>query len=283
MRTGTPSCRPGNNKMRSITKPLAASALALALLQPAVSHAFFFFIPLGLFLPNDKKTIDELEQKQDWKGIQDLAEIRLKNNNEKNPSWLYLKGYGLHKQNRFNEAVTQYQLALDAKPDYKEARLNMGICQIEGGNIDAAHATFIEAIAKNPEVWAPYYHMVRIYVKRQDPVTARVYLEQLKTRNMVFAGRVEVSDIQPLEFKLEQDKITATTAAAKAQDDQAQAQRDAQAKQESDAKLLALTNAPKAPTRSISDQLKELKTLRVQGLISKEVYERSQSDILKSR
>jgi hypothetical protein len=100
---------------------------------------------------------------------------------------------------------------------------------------------------------------------------------------MVFAGRVEVSDIQPLEFKLEQDKITATTAAAKAQDDQAQAQRDAQAKQESDAKLLALTNAPKAPTRSISDQLKELKTLRVQGLISKEVYERSQSDILKSR
>jgi tetratricopeptide (TPR) repeat protein len=291
-------CRifPLNSDMKSAFVRLAVTSFAaLALAIPLPSHAwFFFFIPLSLFTPNDKKTVEELEKKGDWKGLLEFAETRL-SNDEKNPAWLYLSGLAFHKLNRIEDAIGRYQKALDVKPDYKEAQLNLGICYLDRGGYDKAIATFIDLIGKAPEMWQPYYNAGLAYVRKQDPINARVYLEQLKTRNMVWAGTLENNHIKPLEYREEQHKLAIV---AREKEEQERVERERQAREEADAKLKAEAESkaaeeqrmrateaqePRRPGKPLEEKLKELKQLYTKGLLTKDVYEASQRDLLKSR
>lgn len=272
---------------------LLSAVLVSALAAPATSHAWFFFIPFGLFSTNDNKTVQNLEQKQDWKGLLDLAETRLQSD-ENNASWLYANGLALHKLGRYEEAIQKYQRALDLKGgDYKEAQLNLGTSQLTLGSLDSALATFVDLSGKNPEFWQAYSNIILVYSKKNDPVNARLYLEQLKSRNMVVAAKLEEALIKPLELKIEQEKIAT---ALRDQDEKNRIERERQAKQEADAKVkaeaqakttsdekshTAVAQTTKAP-KSLEAQLKDLKQLYGKGLISKDVYDTSQRELLKS-
>lgn len=276
-------------------KPIVSTLLVLALAMPATSHAwFFFFIPFGLFSSDDNKAVQNLEQKQDWKGMLDLAETRLQSD-ENSSSWLYLNGLALQKLGRCDEAIPKYKRALDLKVgDYKEAQLNLGLCQAMKGELDIALTTFLDLAGKHPDYWQVYSNLIALYNQKHDPVNARVYLEQLKLRNLALASKLEDTLIKPLELKLEQEKISAAT---REKDEKDRIERERLAKQESDAKLRAEADAKAEsdarsriaeaqaakPFKSLEEQLKDLKQLYGKGLISKEVYETSQKELLRAR
>lgn len=257
--------------MKPSKKFIAATSLVLALAIPGISHAFFFFIPFGLFNQSDQKAVEDFEKKKDWKSMLDLAEVRLKNE-PKNPVWLYIYGLSLQRMSRIDEAIQQYKLAIAEKSDYKEALLNLGQCQLEKGSYDESIATATDLIGKAPEVWQAYYNIAMAYTKKRDSVNARVYLEQLRPRNIVFATQLEDRFIKPLEAQLEQEK---TFAAEKDRQEREQREfTEAQARADAD------TQSKKAP-QSVEDRLKELKQLHSKGLLSKDAYEIRQREILK--
>ncbi len=262
--------------MKSAKKMTIATLLAFSLLQPAVSHAwFFFFVPLGLFSQNDKKAIDEMESKQDWKGLLELSEARLKTD-EKNPDWMHINGFALQKLNRCREAVPKFEKALELKPDYVEAHLNLGACLVEVGDYDRVIATQTTLIERAPDRWQPYFNVALSYVRKGDPVRARAYLEQLKSRNMVWAEKLETLHIQPLEARIERDKVAAQE---REREESARAERELLTRQESQAD----TGRVKQASMSIEQQLSELKQLYSKGLLSKDVYSARQKEILTAK
>lgn len=274
----------------------AVSGLAVVTLS-----GFFFFIPLGLFLPNDKKAIDEMEQKKDWAGMLSLSETRLKSR-ENDPSWLYINGFALRRLNRCGEAIPQFQKAISEKNnDYDAATTEMGVCQMDTGALDAAIATFYGGIGKHPEEWKHYHNLALTYAKKEDFENARKYLELLKPRNAVMATQLENQSIRPQEDRVAQRKIQAEAEqrARLAKEEEAKVKADAQAavaekaRLDAEAALRAETEAKEAEKARIAAaanvsskppevRLMELKQLYSKGLISKEIYESKQREILKS-
>jgi tetratricopeptide (TPR) repeat protein len=266
--------------MRNTKRAIATVILSGCLLAPFQSHAFFFFfIPTGLFSNQDKNAVADYEKKGNWQGMYDLADLRLKND-EKNPGWLYLKGLALQKMYKYEDAIQSYKLALEAKPNYKEAQLNMGIAMLDSQQYDDCIRTLTDLIGKAPEMWAPYYNVGVAYIKKDDPVKARQFLEQLKTRNMVMAERLEESYIKPLETTLEETRV-AREKAEKERSERLQAKDQATTDAEAQSKLTQAAQAK--PAKGLEEQLKELKQLNAKGLLSKEVYEQRQRDLLKQQ
>lgn len=261
---------------------------------------FFFFIPFGLFLPNDKKAVDEMEQKKDWAGILSLSETRLRSN-EKDPAWLYLNGFSLRRLNRCVEAIPQFQKAINERNnDYDSATTEMGVCQMYTGALDAAIATFYGGIGKHPEEWKHYYNLALTYAKKEDFQNARKYLELLKPRNAVMATQLEDQTIRPQEDRAEQRKILTENElrARLAKEDEAKAKAEAEvlakekarsdaeaAKAEAEAQEVEKGRAlaaAKVPTKTLEVRLKELKQLYSKGLLSKEIYDSRQREILQT-
>ena len=263
---------------------------------------FFFFIPLGLFLPNDKKTIDEMEQKKDWTGMLSLSETRLKSK-ENDPAWLYINGFALRRLNRCGEAIPQFQKAIAEKNnDYDAATTEMGVCQMDTGALDAAIATFYGGIGKHPEEWKHYHNLALTYAKKEDFENARKYLELLKPRNAVMATQLENQSIRPQEDRVAQRKIQAEAeqrARVAKEEEEVKAKADAQtavaekARIDAEAALRAETEAKDAEkariataanvsSKSLEVRLMDLKQLYSKGLISKEIYDSKQREILKS-
>jgi len=193
---------------------LAMSAISIFYL----SGFFFFFLPLGWLLPNDKKTVEELEQKKDWAGLLGLSEIRIKNSPDES-GWYYIRGLALQRMDKCTEAIPAYDLAIEKKNgDYDDAITNKALCQAEIREVDSAIQTLTMAIGRHPENWRHYYNMSYFYVKKEDSDKARIYLEQLRTRNLVVAKQLEENQIQPMERRLINEKKAAEAAAKYRQD-----------------------------------------------------------------
>lgn len=287
---------------RAMTAVLLISSLAM----PTTSHAwFFFFIPGGLFSNNDKKTVTELQQKQDWNSLHQLAETRL-SNNEDDPVWLNIDAYALQKLNRCSEAIPKFKKSLEFKADNSSAENNLGNCQLTMNQLDDAVATFTNLISKSPDYWQAYYNLGVTYVRKSDPANARIYLDQLNARNMVMAKQLEDSQIKPLESRIEQARIAAANRETEEKDRvererlakeeadakaKAEAETAAKAKAEAEEKIraeaaaekerIAQIEATKTPPKSLEVRLKELKQLYGKGLITNAVYDARQKELLK--
>jgi len=225
--------------------------------------------------------------------MRELAEKRLRAMGKK-PAWLYVDGYALQKLNRCGEAIPQFRLALMLNTHYKEAQNELGCCLLTTGQLDAAVTTFTNLIGKYPDFWQAYYNLGLIYVHKQNPINARIYLEQLKPRNMVMADELEANQIKPLESRLEQERIAA---ANREKEERERIERERLAKQEADAKAkaeaeaaasaeesrLAEIQAAEASKKSLEKKLTELKRLYAKKLITKETYNALQKDLLMQR
>ena len=72
--------------------------------------------------------------------------------------WLNL-GNTYYKQLKYLEAIESYRKAIDVKPDFAEAYLNLGIVLKEVGELDEAILCYRKAIEFNGDVAAAYFHL----------------------------------------------------------------------------------------------------------------------------
>lgn len=256
--------------MKFVTKPLVMACLTIGLLMPTTSHAwFFFFIPLGLLAGNDKDTVMKMDQEGNWKGMQELSASRLEND-QNNASWLYINALSLQKQNNCDEAIKQYKKSIEHKPDFKDPRLNLGICYTDMNRTEEANATFTGLIGLAPEMWQPYYHMGMLFAKLEDTTNARVYLEQLRSRNMVYAKTLD-EHIKATDRQLE---------VARASKEEAERERLNKLAAERAAEEKRQVEEKRASKGDAETRLAELKKLYTKGLITKAVYEDIQKGLL---
>jgi len=282
----------------SFRKAMTVLLLISSLSMPATGRAFSLFTsPETAFSSSDVKIVDELEQKQDWNGMRELAGKRLKQNG-KEPSWLYVDGHALQQLHRCSEAIPRFRLALMLNTDYNEAQFELGRCLLATSQLDAAVSTFSSLIGKDPESWQAYYNLGLVYVRKQSPIDARMYLEQLRSRNMAMADELETDQIKPLESKLEQERIAAVN---RKQEQRERIERERLAKVEADAKAKATAKAAAEAAagaeqsrlaeiqvalvsqKSLEQKLAELKQLYAKKLITKEVYNARQKQLLMQR
>jgi hypothetical protein len=279
----------------SVRKAMTVLLLISSLSTPTTSHAFSFFTSFGgSFSSNDKQIVDELEQRQDWNGMRELAGKRLRAN-DKDPAWLYIDGYALKQLDRCGEAIPQFRLALMLNTHYKEAQNELGCCLLATSQLDAAVSTLTGLIGKYPDFWQAYYNLGLVYVRKQNPANARIYLEQLRTRNMVMAGELEASQIKPLESRLEQERIAAANRGKAEEQERIEKKRlakeeaDAKAKAEAEAAAsaeqfrLAKIQVAQASHNSLEQKLTELKRLYVNKLITKGIYNARRKELLMQR
>ena len=275
--------------MISFRSATTAALLIMSLAMPATGHAFLYFsIPAGGLSSGDKRAIDKLEQEQDWDGMRELARMRLKSKDNE-AAWLFVNGYALQKQERCADAIPQYRLALLIKPDYLEAQNELGRCLLATAQFDAAISTFISAIEKKADYWQAYYNLVLAYVRKQDSRSARIHLEQLRSRNMAMATEVEENEVRPLELKLEQARIAEANRKAEQKrriEVESLEKEVAVAKAVADAQpapamvLESEADAVVAPPKSRDDKLKELKRLYAKRLITRAEYRARQKALL---
>jgi len=275
----------------SLRKAATVALLTLSGVMPATTYAFISFsIPGSAFSRADKKAIDELEQKRDWDGMRELAGKRLKTN-DKDAAWLYVDGFALQKLDRCSEAILRFRLVLLIKTESKEAQNELGRCLLATGQIDAAQSTFASLIGNNPDYWQAYYNLALVYVRKQDVRSARIYLEQLKSKNGKMAIEIEESEINPLEFRLEQENFAEVN---RNKEKKARIEREHLAKEVDEANTKAVIPAAPVemkllradpqvaavPTKSVEEELKELKRLYAKKLITKDVYSARQKELL---
>lgn len=243
---------------------------------------FFFFIPFGLF-GNDKKTVDELLQKQDWAALLRLSEQRVgtvpencylpqcdptrpppgRGSAEDQPVWQFLRGQSLQNLNRCGDAVGAYRLAISARQgNYPEASSGLGICLVQSQKYDEAEAALRDSIRARPENWQPYAGLVEVAMARSKHAEALSANDALRIRSLEvardYAKRIEMRFGQATP---PQQTIGTTPGAAPA----------------------TRPDTPQAPTtatKSVEDRLRELKALYEKQLITKDVYEQAQRDIL---
>jgi len=262
--------------------------------MPMTSRAFSLFTsPRDTFSSNDEKIVDKLEQRQDWNGMRELAGERLRAK-DKEPAWLYIDGYALQQLDRCSEAIPQFRLALLLNTDYKEAQYELGRCLLATSQLDAAVSTLSSLIGKYPDLWQAYYNLGLVYVRKQNPAYARMYLEQLRPGNMAMASELEANQIKRLESKLEQERIWAVNKEKEAKEHiererlakieaDAKAKAEAEAATSADRSRLAEVQVARASQNSLEQKLAELKRLLVKKLITKAVYIARQKELLMQR
>lgn len=276
----------------SLQAAMTAVLLIVSLAMPPASHAFDFpSFPRSALSSGDKRAIDKLEQEQDWNSMRELARMRLKTKGNE-AAWLFVDGYALQKLERYDEAIPQYRLALLIRTDYMEAQNELGRCLMATGQFDAAISTFISAIGKKPDYWQAYYNMALAHVRKQDPRSARIYLEQLRPRNKAMAVEIEENEIRPLESKLEQARIAE---ADRKREQKRRIELESLEKEVAVAKAIADAKAPPekslqpeaeaaiTPPKSREEKLKELKRMYAKKLITREAYRSRQKELLEQQ
>jgi tetratricopeptide (TPR) repeat protein len=79
-------------------------------------------------------------------------------------------GYAYSLEEDYDNAKKYYTDALNKKPEYSAAHYNLGVVQMEKGEIEAAHNSFDKAIefAEDDDVVDPVYEKAFLYVEEDD-------------------------------------------------------------------------------------------------------------------
>ena len=72
-------------------------------------------------------------------------------------------GLAYEKQNRFEDALREYQIAIKVKPDYPEAHNNSGVIHFRKGRYDDAIKAYQTAIDLQPAYRDPHYNLGLVY------------------------------------------------------------------------------------------------------------------------
>ena len=72
------------------------------------------------------------------------------------------KGLDLAKKNKLDDAVKNYQKAVDVYPKYSAAWFELGKLQAAKGQADAAHQSFDAAVGADPKYLSPYLELSRL-------------------------------------------------------------------------------------------------------------------------
>jgi tetratricopeptide (TPR) repeat protein len=273
----------------SLRTVVTAALLILSGAMPSTTNAFAFFAG-SEFSQADKKAIDELEQKREWDGMRELAGKRL-SANDKDAAWLYVDGYALQKLARCSDAIPRFRLVLLIRAESINAQNELARCLLATGQLDAAQTALMSLIVKSPEFWQAYYNLVLVYVRKQDLRSARIYLEQLRSKNSKMASEIEESEIQPLELRLVQEKNAASNRENEEklrieqerlarEVDEAKAQAVAQADTVAEKLLHPEPQAGVAQSKSVDEKLRELKQLYAKKLITRGVFSARQKELL---
>lgn len=92
--------------------------------------------------------------------------------------WLYLLASVLHADGRAEEAVSFYKLALQQRPNYQPAAVNMGNIYLRHNRLDEARASFQEALKIDSHCAACRYGLGQAALSAKDYKQAVEYLEQ---------------------------------------------------------------------------------------------------------
>lgn len=83
------------------------------------------------------------------------------------------------RQGKIEEAIDEYKLALDIRPDYVDAHYNLGLLYLQQGRTDLAIKKFTEATRLSPDI-AVYYRTLGVaYVQAGRPQEARKAFEKV--------------------------------------------------------------------------------------------------------
>jgi superkiller protein 3 len=77
-----------------------------------------------------------------------------------------------------DQALAEYQKAVDIKPDYAKGYYNIGSVYREKKKIDEAIASFQKALEINPKYAEAHYALAVIYYERSEFKTAIEHLDQ---------------------------------------------------------------------------------------------------------
>ena len=79
-------------------------------------------------------------------------------------------GYAFSLEENFEQAEKYYREALNKKPDYSAAHYNLGVVEMEKGDIDSAHHSFDKAIefAEEEDAVDPVYEKAFLFVEEEE-------------------------------------------------------------------------------------------------------------------
>jgi tetratricopeptide (TPR) repeat protein len=100
----------------------------------------------------------------------------------KNPEMYYRKGNSLKNDGKLNEAIHQYQKALEIQPDFTPAMNDIGLIYVAKGEYDKAFSSYQKIIELKPDNYIAYYNVACIYAKQNKIEEAVDWLKKAVNR-----------------------------------------------------------------------------------------------------
>jgi tetratricopeptide (TPR) repeat protein len=88
------------------------------------------------------------------------------NQKENNPEMHYRKGNSFRNNGKLNEAIQQYQKALEIQPDFTPAINKIGLIYVAQGEYDKAFSSYQRIIELKPDDYVAYYNVACMYAKQ---------------------------------------------------------------------------------------------------------------------
>ena len=96
------------------------------------------------------RAIIDLERKQDWPGMLNLARTQLRLE-PGNADWWFLQGYALDRLGQHADAIESFQRALRISPEEEGTWLSLAQSQLALGQTEPAIQTYKQALRNRPE------------------------------------------------------------------------------------------------------------------------------------
>ncbi len=97
------------------------------------------------------------------------------------PAEFYQNGNRLFREQKYDEAIGQYQKVIELKPDYSEAHYNLGVAYQKKGMLAEATAAYQQALLFLPIFHQAHYNLGTIYARNGMPDKAiEAYLKAIE-------------------------------------------------------------------------------------------------------
>jgi hypothetical protein len=106
-------------------------------------------------------------------------------------------GKDFYHQKKYEQAIAEYQKAIDLEPENDKAYGYMGYSYYLNGDLDKANQSLQKAIALNPDDENSYYNLALVSLALKDITQSAVWLGELFERNSSYIGTVQ----KDLRFK----------------------------------------------------------------------------------